>query len=335
MLELDGSLGGGSVVRVALGLSIATGKPFRIEHIREERPQPGLKHQHLAAVDASAELSGADVDGAEIGSSRLEFNPGDELEEEVKAEIPTAGSVGLLLQPLWIATSFADHMVSVTVDGGATAGKWAPPVHYLEQVAFPLLERFDHPASVEIRRHGFYPEGGALVEARFGPSEPQEIDITQRGDVERFRGVSVASEHLRDAEVAGRQRKEARRVLAGRYPSADMDIETAYVGSRSPGSSILLSAETEETVLGGDQVGEKGKRAENVGREAAESLRASLDAGAPLDTTISDMVVPFLALAGGTVEVQEVTDHVEANVRVVREFVDKEIRVDGRRIEVS
>lgn len=332
MLELDGSIGGGAIVRVSLGLSIATGTPFRLENVRSERPNPGLKHQHLAGVDAAAKLSGADVNGAELGSQELVFSPGEALGEAVQAEIPTAGSVGLLLQPLWIASAAADHEIAVTVDGGATAGKWAPPTHYLENVAFPLLERSGYPASMEVRRHGFYPEGGALVKARFGPSALETVRLADRSGVEAVEGRSLASEHLRDAEVAERQRKEARRVIADSDPSLDIDIEARYVESRSPGSSIVLWSDTGTAIIGGDQVGEKGKRAEKVGREAAEELLGAVQAGAPLDAAMSDMVVPFLALAGGEVVVQEVTDHVECNVTVADRFVENRVRLEGRRI---
>ncbi len=329
MIELDGTLGGGAVVRIALGLSIATGTPFRIDDIRSERPNPGLKHQHLAGVRAATELSGARVDGAELGSETLEFTPGDAVTDTVRADIPTAGSVGLLLQPLWIAAAGVDSEVAVTVDGGATAGKWAPPVGYLRAVAFPVVEHAGLPASLAVRRHGFYPEGGALVRARFGPSDLQPLGLTGRGDIEVISGHSVASEHLRDAEVAERQRQEARRVLKDHDPSLDCDIETAYVDAPSPGSDIVLWADAGETVIGGDCVGEKGKRAEKVGSEAAGLFLDALSSGAPLDPAMSDLIVPFLGLAGGEVAVGVVTDHVECSAAVTDRFVDRDVRIDA------
>ncbi|MFB6265555.1 MAG: RNA 3'-terminal phosphate cyclase, partial [Candidatus Nanohaloarchaea archaeon] len=318
MLEIDGSIGGGSIVRISLGLSIATGTSFDLENVRSNREDPGLKHQHLEAVRAAAELSGAEVKGDELGSERLRFSPGGELAGEVRAEIPTAGSVGLLLQPLWIASSASDHEFSVTVDGGATAGKWAPPVKYLQNVAFPTMERHGMPASVDIRRNGFYPEGGALVRADFGPAEPARLEVTERRDVKEVEGLSVASEHLKDAEVAERQREEARRVLKDEFPSLDLDIGSRYVDSSSPGSSIVLWSDVGDAVIGGDSLGEKGKRSEKVGREAAEELLDALDTEAPLDLAMSDMVIPFLGLVGGQAEVSRVTDHVESNLEVTQ-----------------
>ena len=53
---VDGALGegGGQVLRTALTMSLATGKPFRIENIRANRPKPGLLRQHLTAVQGGS-----------------------------------------------------------------------------------------------------------------------------------------------------------------------------------------------------------------------------------------------------------------------------------------
>lgn len=75
-LDLDGSAGGGQLLRTALALSTVADRPFRMESIRGDRPTPGLKPQHLAAVRAAAEVCDATVSGAEPGSEELEFRPG-------------------------------------------------------------------------------------------------------------------------------------------------------------------------------------------------------------------------------------------------------------------
>jgi RNA 3'-terminal phosphate cyclase (ATP) len=62
---VDGALGegGGQVLRTALTMSLAAGRPFRIENIRANRPKPGLLRQHLAAVKAAAAIGTARVTG--------------------------------------------------------------------------------------------------------------------------------------------------------------------------------------------------------------------------------------------------------------------------------
>ncbi|KAB2894492.1 MAG: hypothetical protein F9K40_16540 [Kofleriaceae bacterium] len=78
LLIIDGSHGegGGQILRSSLALALATGRPFRVVKIRAGRAKPGLLRQHLTAVKAAAEVSGADVTGAELGSRELTFIPG-------------------------------------------------------------------------------------------------------------------------------------------------------------------------------------------------------------------------------------------------------------------
>jgi RNA 3'-terminal phosphate cyclase (ATP) len=51
-VHIDGSLGegGGQILRSALGLSMVTGKAFRIEKIRANREKPRLLRQHLPTL---------------------------------------------------------------------------------------------------------------------------------------------------------------------------------------------------------------------------------------------------------------------------------------------
>ena len=72
MLDIDGSRGegGGQILRTSLSLSLVTGRPFRIAGIRARRNKPGLLRQHLTAVKAAVDISGARVAGAELGHRR-------------------------------------------------------------------------------------------------------------------------------------------------------------------------------------------------------------------------------------------------------------------------
>ena len=79
LVTLDGSHGegGGQILRTALSLSLLTGRPFRMIKIRANREKPGLRPQHLKAVEAAAALGQAEVSGGAVGSRELVFRPGD------------------------------------------------------------------------------------------------------------------------------------------------------------------------------------------------------------------------------------------------------------------
>jgi RNA 3'-terminal phosphate cyclase (ATP) len=77
VIKIDGSHGegGGQILRSALSLALCTRQAFRIEHIRAGREKPGLLRQHVTAAKAAAEISDAEVEGCEVGSSTLTFKP--------------------------------------------------------------------------------------------------------------------------------------------------------------------------------------------------------------------------------------------------------------------
>ena len=74
---IDGSQGegGGQILRTALSLSMVTGTPFRMVNIRARRDRPGLRPQHLTAVQAAQTISRAHVAGASPGALEIEFTP--------------------------------------------------------------------------------------------------------------------------------------------------------------------------------------------------------------------------------------------------------------------
>ncbi|VDL26414.1 RNA 3'-terminal phosphate cyclase [Pseudomonas aeruginosa] len=57
LIELDGSEGGGQILRSALSLSMTSGQPLRIRNIRGRRSRPLL--QHLSAAGGGGDRAHA------------------------------------------------------------------------------------------------------------------------------------------------------------------------------------------------------------------------------------------------------------------------------------
>ena len=263
MIEIDGSYGegGGSIIRTAIGLSAATGKAVRVFRIRKGRTQPGLKEQHLQGIRAVSEFCNGKLKGAELGSSEITFEPGKEFSDKVKMRIETAGSVGLALQPVMIAATAAKKEVKVEINGGATYGKWAPPIDFVEGVFSKILGKMGYATEFEIKRHGFYPTGGAKVEVILKPPDVLKgLNLVEQGKIENAKGVSVASEHLQKQKVAERQKISARQEIFKQLKTS-ANIKTAYLKTESVGSAITLCLTTSKgAILGSSEIGEKNLR---------------------------------------------------------------------------
>jgi RNA 3'-terminal phosphate cyclase (ATP) len=140
MLDLDGSEGGGQLLRTALSLSAVETTPFRMTGVRGSRPEPGLMPQHLTAVETVAAVTDAEVTGAELGSEELTFEPGLPTGGDYEADVGTAGSVTLLFDALLPVSVAVEAPLAVRARGG-TDVQWSPPLDYARLVKLPLLRR--------------------------------------------------------------------------------------------------------------------------------------------------------------------------------------------------
>ncbi|MEM5802112.1 MAG: RNA 3'-terminal phosphate cyclase [Candidatus Aenigmatarchaeota archaeon] len=335
MILIDGGIGWGQVLRTAIALSSLTLKPVKVINIRKGRPRPGLMAQHATGIKIASEFCNAHVKGLKVGSLEVEFSPKKHHFENKKfINIGTAGSIALLLQTLSPLLIFADKEVELEIKGG-TFGLGAPTIEYLKYIAFPILSKLGlKEPEIEIKQQGGYPKGGGLVKIKFFPVEKlSSVKLIERGKVKKIKGISLACNLPID--VAYRQANAAKNLLLKNYE--EIEITPQVEKSLSPGTSITLWAECENSILGSDNIGKKGVRAENIGEEAAKELIKSIESEAALDKFMADQIIPFIALASGTseIKVEEITEHCETNIRVCEQILGVKFEIDKNRKIIS
>lgn len=339
MIDVDGSSGegGGQILRTALALSSVLERDVRVHDIRAGRSEPGIKAQHLAGVRAVARFCGATVDGDKVGSTEIVYRPKHLIAGAVRIDVGSAGSTTLVLQTLMPLLAYCPGSSTVELVGG-TDVRWSPPVDYLRLVTLPSLRRMGYTSDLKIVRRGHYPRGGGEVRLETRPVVYLKALVgvaVKRGRAARIEGVS----HVVNlpSHVAERQAEAARNLITEKgLLSPDITIEHYQSPGMSPGSGLVLSAVTEDdTFVGADRLGEKGKPAEQVGREAAGELAWEVESGAFLDSHMADMVVPYMALADGVseVSVSRITQHTLTNVVVAELLCGVEFDVSGRENE--
>ena len=350
MIKIDGSYleGGGQIVRTAVAFSVLTNTAIKITKIRKGRTKPGLKNQHINAINALGELSNATIIGAKLGSTTLEFYPRQLVYRNINIDIGTAGSITLLLQALMPVLLFSNKTIKMEVKGG-TDTKYSMPIDYFKNVFLPHLSKYAK-ISFKLEKRGYYPKGGGKFELKITPkysikdymsfidfikhirSEETKIDLIQQGELVLIKGVSHASKDLMKSNVAERQAKNAN-FLLGQYKPVKIDIE--YVDTSSTGSGVALWAifsQTEEVdsdnpvILGADSLGEKRKKAEIVGQDAAKSLIDLIKSEAAVDKYLADQLLPYMALFGGKINVSKITNHTKTNMKIIEKFINKKFK---------
>ena len=327
MIEIDGSQksGSGTILRLSIALAAITKKPLHITNIRQNRPQPGLKHQHLEAVLTAAKLCNAKVQGATLGSRELRFTPQDIAGGNIKALIETAGSIPMLFSATLPICLFAKNLVRVHVAKGGTDTIHAPTINYLRNVLLPVLKRIGVEAEISVQKYGYYPKGMGEATMTVKPNcHLKPFQLEYFGKLEAIKGVSVCT-YLADRQVAERQAKAATDYISQNGYKSEIQVVNDQSNPIQKGSSLVLWAQTDNgVIIGSDAIGELRKMAEVVGKEAAQKLVAELSAQPTVDVFLADMLVPYMALTEGksSLLVRTISEHIESNVWLMEKMLN-------------
>ncbi len=325
MIEIDGSdgEGGGQILRSSLSLAICTQQPFRISNIRANREKPGLMRQHLTAVKAAAEICDAEIEGAELGSRALTFEPGRLVAGDYIFDIGTAGSCTLVLQTVLPALLTAAGESRVRILGG-THNNGSPPFDFLARSFLPLLARMGAQVQLELASYGFYPRGGGEIRARIVPvARLGALELRDRGAL--VRGHAEAYVAAIPLFVAQRELEVIRRQLG--FAAGDLLLR-ALPNDAGPGNAVTITLEHEHVTEVFTGFGAKGVRAEEVAEHAVEGARAYLASGAPVDEHLADQLILPMALgSGGSFLARKVTPHLHSNAAVIERFTGRKVAI--------
>lgn len=329
LIHLDGSQGegGGQILRTSLALSVCLQKPFKIEKIRANRRRPGLMRQHLTAVKAAARISNAHVEGDELNSQQLLFNPNEVQAGEYHFAIGTAGSATLVLQTILLPLLFAKGTSKVTIEGG-THNPLAPPFDFLQYAYLPLLEKMGANIKATLVRPGFFPAGGGCIELEVEPvNKLKPISIVERGKiVEKKAQVLIAGLPFHIVERELKILKQKLNWPDNCYQISDMN------SSYGPGNIITVIVKSENVCEVFTGFGEKGTKAEAVADKVVKEVRRYITSGVPVEEHLSDQVLLPMALAGeGEYVTTTPSRHTLTNIDVIKHFID--MAIDIKEIE--
>jgi RNA 3'-terminal phosphate cyclase (ATP) len=335
-IEIDGSQGegGGQILRTSVSLSCILGIPIKVRNIRTGRKEPGLRPQHLQAVLSAAEISNSRINGARVGSTEIEFFPGEPPKSIFKRiETGTAGSVTLIAQTLIPIGLFRNLELDLEIVGG-TEVPASPTIDYLQRIVLPIYQSIGGDVRIDLKKRGYYPKGGGIIQVsvkrssnalhtiKFGRSETENLPVNAR---------MIASSSLLPPHVTQRETKSATDLLSKNgilVESAIIDY-SASEQALSPGTSILIYRQSESELIGASSLGERGKRAEEVGAEAAQQFIGEIRGRPNVDSHLSDMLVTLFSCISekSSFTTPRVTKHLETNLLVASKMTGVTFRI--------
>lgn len=346
-MEIDGSQksGSGTIVRDAVPFAILRRENLHLFNIRARRDKPGLRAQHLTAVEACAGICQGRLEGAEVGSREIRFFPGEGIRGGTyRWDIGTAGSTTMLALSILPLALFADSPVRFRIVGGLFQD-FAPSAFHLEHLLLPAVREMGARIEFRIVRPGYVPSGKGEIELFVHPLTLPLKPFVRKdpGKVKRVSGISLSS-LLSDRKVSERMAERCQKRLkdAGLHPEIEIvqdrrESPAFEETSVQPGACLALWAETDTGCrIGADMAGARGRPAEEIGEKTAQFLLQDIRSGATVDRHLADQIIPFAALAEGVsrYRIPEMTDHVEARIWLIGRMLGAEAEVDGQTLKI-
>ncbi len=332
MIYVDGGQksGSGTIVRYSAALAALLGDELRLTNIRAKRPRPGLRPQHLRAIEALAQVCQGKLEGAQVGAQAITFRAGEIIHGgHFQWDIGTAGSTTMLALTVLPAACFATEPTTLRICGGLFQD-FAPSAYHMQHVLFPTLAKMGIEAGLRMVHPGYVPRGEGIIEVEVKPvgGRIQPLRLVEQGRLKGLSGIALSS-HLEDRKVSHRMAERCSQLLKARGYEAK--IEAIYdVTSLQPGAALAIYAQTDSgCIIGADRAGAPRRSSEEIGRYVARSLVEDVEAGATVDRYLADQLILYAALGEGVSEyrIPRMTEHVDTNLWLVESILGAKVEI--------
>lgn len=329
MIEIDGGFGegGGQILRTGLTLAALTGKSALFKRIRARRLKPGLMRQHAACARAIAEITGGSLEGCELKSQEMSFQPGKIRAGDYRFVVGSAGSAVLIAQAVLPCLLCADGASTVVIEGGTHVSK-APIYDFFERVYLPCLRRMGADVVSGLNRVGFNPAGGGSIFLKVNPIERwKRLEIMEAGALRKARLVALSNGV--DPRVGEDELRICRAAMAS---ECDFSLENRFASSPGPGNVLFAELEFEGIAELFSCCGSWDVSRKEVAGCVAKRTNRHLELGIPVGIFLADqLLTPMAVGAGGKFLTAPPSRHAKTNAAVVEAFLDVEIRFENRR----
>ncbi len=322
MLSIDGTSGGGQILRTSLTLGAILGQSFVINDIRSKRPKPGLQAQHLACVLAVQAITKATIIGGDVGSMELRYEQPTEMGggtgrpiypalRDFVFRIGTAGSAMLLLQTVLPILLWSCRERSTFLIEGGTHNDLAPSSSFIEETFLPILLSIGVQVQIITERVGLMPEGNGRVRVVV---EPIPTILGSLSLVEpKINGQVTAKLFFKNTSNT---------TFRDNFSSLISNLEEISCGrAKKPAYAVCIYIETNAKFKMVLSASDFKNNPQNIVEKGTQQLQSYLTSNCVVDEYLSDQLLLYLALGCNIAyRIESMSEHFTTNLQVIHQF---------------
>ncbi|KAH6918328.1 18S rRNA biogenesis protein [Coprinopsis sp. MPI-PUGE-AT-0042] len=312
--------------RTRIVLSILSGKHVKIDKIRSEDKNPGLRDFEVSFLRLIEKVTNGTIIEISVTGSAILVKPGVISGGPITHECPLSRSIGYFLEPIIMLAPFSKRPFQLTLKG-ITTDEHDLSADLLRTVTLPHLAFFGISEGLELRikKRGSPPLGGGEVQFLCPViKQAKTLNFVDPGKIKRIRGVSHA---VRVNPQFSNRLIEASRSVLNRYIPDIYLYSDVYKGEdsgKSPGYALSLLAESTTGALHcAEAASEPGIVPEDIALKATRALLSEIEKGGCVDRKHQCLVLLYMVLGSedvGKVVMGEPTPRTIQFLRDVKDF---------------
>ncbi|KAI0064561.1 18S rRNA biogenesis protein [Artomyces pyxidatus] len=309
-------------LRHRLVLSVLSGKAVKIDKIRPDDKNPGLRDYEISFLRLLERVTNGTVIEISVTGTAILVKPGIIAGGSVSHDCPLSRSIGYFLEPIVMLAPFAKRPLNLTLKGITTDDKDLS-ADIIRTVTLPHLEFFGISDGLELRikRRGSSPLGGGEVQFLCPiVKQVKTLNFVDPGKIKRIRGIAHA---VRVSPQFSNRMIEASRSVLNRYIPDIYLYSDVYKGEdsgKSPGYALTLLAESTTSALHcAEAVSQAGVAPEDIALDAARGLLREVQRGGCVDQKHQTLVLLLMVLGSEDVGRCRMAEPTERTIQFLRD----------------
>ncbi|KZT09534.1 18S rRNA biogenesis protein [Laetiporus sulphureus 93-53] len=309
-------------LRHRLVLSILSGKPVKVDKIRPEDKNPGLRDYEVSLLRLLERVTNGTVIEISVTGTAILVKPGIIEGGPVTHDCPLSRSVGYFLEPIIMLAPFSKKPFQVTLRG-ITSDDMDLSVDLIRTVTLPYLQLFGISDGLELRikKRGSPPLGGGEVQFLCPlVKQVKTLNFVERGKIKRIRGISHAVRV--NPQFSNRMIEAARSVLNRYIPDIYIysDVYKGEDSGKSPGYGLsLLSETTTGAIHCAEAMSKPGVAPEDIALLASRALLSEVHRGGCVDSNHQVLVLLMMVLGSEDVGRCRMGEPTERTIQFLRD----------------